>query len=474
MDDFAPLIERAFSIEVSEQSYEIEEIEGTIPDFIRGTYYLNGPARFSRGDFKYKHWLDGDGMVCALRFDGGRPYFTNRFVRSTKFAEEQRAGRPLFRTFGTAFEGDRLKRGLMLESPVNVSVFPYQQKLLAFGEQGLPVELDPVTLETLGVFDFAGALNEVTPFAGHPKLDCSTGEFFNFGVAFSDADPCLNFYRFSCAGKHHRKRIPLDYPCSIHDFGLSEHYAVFYLSPYLLNTAALIREGRSLLDSLNWEPERGSRLLIVGRDSGEVVASVFVGNRYCLHLMNCFQEGGRLIVDVIELERPVYDQYQPLPNLFTDVGAGRPVRFALETQSWQLADRIEIDYQLAPDFPSIDQRQSSKDYRDFWMLGISKAGKRGRKFFDQLVHANWNERTVSDIYKAPAGHYLSGEPIFIGDPRDVRSGVVICQSFDAERVESGFAIFDAFNVGRGPVATLRLKHPMPFGFHACFWPKVTA
>ena len=55
MDDFAPLIERAFSLEVSEQSYEIEEVEGTIPDFIRGTYYLNGPARFSRGDFKYKH-----------------------------------------------------------------------------------------------------------------------------------------------------------------------------------------------------------------------------------------------------------------------------------------------------------------------------------------------------------------------------------------------------------------------------------
>ena len=151
MDDFAPLIERAFSLEVSESSYEIEEVEGTIPDFIRGTYYLNGPARFSRGDFKYKHWLDGDGMVCALRFDGGRPYFTNRFVRSTKFAEEKRAGRPLFRTFGTAFEGDRLKRGLMLESPVNVSVFPYQQTLLAFGEQGLPVELlrlPVVALET--------------------------------------------------------------------------------------------------------------------------------------------------------------------------------------------------------------------------------------------------------------------------------------------------------------------------------------
>ena len=271
-----------------------------------------------------------------------------------------------------------------------------------------------------------------------------------------------------------RKRIPLDYPCSIHDFGLSEHYAVFYLSPYLLNTAALIREGRSLLDSLNWEPERGSRLLIVGRDSGEVVASVFVGNRYCLHLMNCFQEGGRLIVDVIDLERPIYNQYQPLPNLFMDVCAGRPVRLVIDAQSWRLSDQKEIDYQCAPDFPTIDQRKLGSNYRDFWMLGISKTGKRGRKFFDQLVHADWNERSARDVYQAPSLNYLSGEPIYIGDPRNAGDGAVICQLFDADRVASGFAIFDAFNVARGPVATLRLKHPMPFGFHASFWPKVTA
>ena len=140
MDDFAPLIERAFCLEVNERSYSIENIDGTVPPFIQGTYYLNGPARFSRSGLNYLHWLDGDGMICALHFAGGVPHFTNRFVRSAKFVAEEQAGRPLFRAFGTTFEGDRLKRGLMLESPVNVSVYPYAGTLLAFGEQGLPVE----------------------------------------------------------------------------------------------------------------------------------------------------------------------------------------------------------------------------------------------------------------------------------------------------------------------------------------------
>ena len=64
--------------------------------------------------------------------------------------------------------------------------------------------------------------------------------------------------------------------------------------------------------------------------------------------------------------------------------------------------------------------------------------------------------------------WQSGRGVYAGN------GAVICQLFDADRVASSFAIFDAFNIARGPVATLRLKHPMPFGFHACFWPKVTA
>jgi carotenoid cleavage dioxygenase-like enzyme len=45
---------------------------------------------------------------------------------------------------------------------------------------------------------------------------------------------------------------------------------------------------------------------------------------------------------------------------------------------------------------------------------------------------------------------------------------VICQDFDAARRESFFAVFDASNVVRGPMARLRLSQPIPFGFHASF------
>jgi carotenoid cleavage dioxygenase-like enzyme len=200
--------------------------------------------------------------------------------------------------------------------------------------------------------------------------------------AFSAAQPCLNVYEFEAGGRlASRRRIVLDAPCSVHDFAITSRYAVFYVSPYLLDLASLLGEGRTTMESLRWQPDLGSRLLVVARDSGT-------------------------------------------------------------------PDRV------------------GRSYHEFWMLGISRAGRPGRKFFDQLVHCDWRDGTV-DVYQAPAGHYLGGEPVFIpaSPGEEAAAGVVICQDFDAARRESAFA---AAHVGRGPLALVRLPRPIPFGFHASF------
>jgi all-trans-8'-apo-beta-carotenal 15,15'-oxygenase len=407
-------------------------------------------------------------MVCALRFGEGGAHLTARYVRGSRLAEEEAAGRAIYRSFGTAFPGDRLARGIALESPLNVSVYPYGGSLLAFGEQGLPWELDPETLETRGPFTFGGALNPVSPFAAHPKIDPRTGELFNFGVSFAAAQPVLNLYRFDPEGRPvYRRRLPVDMPVSLHDFCLSERHAVFHLGPYLLDMAAL-GAGGSLMDALRWEPERGSRLLIVDRESGEAVATVPVGNRYVLHGINAFEEGARLTVDVVELDRPVYDQYE-LEDMFVDVAPGRPVRFVIELPAGALLETREIAYDRAPDFPAIHPDLVGRPYEDLWMLGISKAGQPGRKFFDQVVHLSWAHPERAGVWQAPPGWYLGGEPAYAPDPEG-EGGAVICQRFDAEKGESAFLVFNAFDLPAGPRAVIALDAPVHLGFHAVFEP----
>ncbi len=389
--DHVPGLERLFAEPPAEGSYRLDRVEGEVPSFVRGTYLLNGPARFGRGGIAYRHWLDGDGMVCALTFDGDGVRFTNRFVRSAKWREEEAAGRALYRTFGTAFAGDRLVRGIALASPVNVSVYPLCGRLLAFGEQGLPYELDPADLATRGEFTFGRRLNAISPFSAHPHLDRHSGEVFNFGVSFAADRPLLHVYRFTAAGDMvYRRRHDLDAPRSVHDFGLAARHAVFYLSPYVLDVRGLAGGERTLLECLDWRPELGARLLVVERESGDAVASVPIGERYCLHLVNAFEDAaGRLVVDVLELEEPVYPDYLGLPDLFVRVRPGRPVRRVLDLDRGAVVERREVDYDRACDFPSLDPRTAQRPYDEFWMLGISATGRPGRKFFDELVHVRW-------------------------------------------------------------------------------------
>jgi all-trans-8'-apo-beta-carotenal 15,15'-oxygenase len=467
--DFSPGIEKMFSLRPSESSYLIHDIEGQVPSFIAGRYYLNGPALFSQSGLEYRHWLDGDGMVYSLRFEEQGVRFTNRFVRTTKFKAEREMGRPLFRTFGTAFPGDMLRRGIALESPGNISVYPFRERLLALGEQALPWELKSETLETVGECSFGGALSEISPFSAHPKFDPSSGEMFNFGIFFSGKAASLTVYCFDGGGNLRlRRRQQLLYPGSIHDFGLTANYAVFYLSPYILDVDALVRGGNSVMESLHWEPWRGSQLLIVSRRSGNQVASVPIGERYSLHTINCFEQEDHLVADVIEFDRPVYDQYCPLPQLFTNVPLGRPARLVVDLKTSQLISRHELDYHMSPDFPAIDPRCSACPYSDCWMLGLSAVGHRGRKFFDQLVHARWNEAKLIDVYQAAHGHYLGGEPVFIPEGSGSQHGAIMCQEFDAEHVRSSFLIFNASDIANGPIARLRLKEPIHLAFHACF------
>ena len=66
-------------------------------------------------------------------------------------------------------------------------------KLFASKEDGLPYEIDPETLETLGRYDWDGRLKTQTVTA-HPKVDPETGELLFFGYeAAGDATRDISF-----------------------------------------------------------------------------------------------------------------------------------------------------------------------------------------------------------------------------------------------------------------------------------------
>ncbi|MEL7059380.1 MAG: carotenoid oxygenase family protein [Acidobacteriota bacterium] len=477
--DHAPGLDRAFRFDVRETSGESLAVEGELPAFVRGSYYLNGPGRFERGGRKAEHWLDGDGLVTALHFDDGGVRFAQRFVKTAKLEADEAAGTLVHRGFGTRFEDDQLLHGIALEPPVNVSAYAWAGRLLAFGEQSLPYELDPETLETRELFTFGGRLNALSPLAAHPHVDPRREEMVDFGISFSPTRPNLQIYRFGADGSLlSRRRLPLEHPVSVHDFSLSARHATFYLAPYVLDAAALARDGRTMLEALAWRPELGSRLWILEHPSGDPIGSVEVDTGYCLHLINSFEqagEGGReqLVVDLLEMDRPVYDQYV-LDRFFHDARGARPTRFTIDLETLELVATQRLDLHWLADFPAIDPRHVGAATDRFWMLAISKSAEPGRKFFDLLVAADWAHGGAREMYRAERGRFLGGEPVFLPDPAADGAGAILCQELEPATERSAFLLFDATAVAAGPIARLPLPTPIPFGFHASFEPTVPA
>src|SRR5262249_6596146 len=132
--DYAPLLEKCFQFDAVERDTGLS-VSGELPEWLRGSYYIISPARFEPG----AQWTDGDGMVSRLEFTEDGVEFTSRFV----------AGQP---------------------SPNSV-IHWYAGRLLAFGDRGVPTELNPVSLQTIGPYDFSGAVDHAARLSCHPKID---------------------------------------------------------------------------------------------------------------------------------------------------------------------------------------------------------------------------------------------------------------------------------------------------------------
>ena len=61
-----------------EITVDLTDIEGEIPRDLHGMHVRNGPNRQFAAPGRY-HWFDGDGMLHALRFEGGRVQYQNRW-----------------------------------------------------------------------------------------------------------------------------------------------------------------------------------------------------------------------------------------------------------------------------------------------------------------------------------------------------------------------------------------------------------
>ena len=77
-------------------AYDLDVVAGEIPKDLSGVYLRNTEnPLFDALSGRY-HPFDGDGMIHAIRFEGGNASYRNRFVQTAGLREELAAKEPLW------------------------------------------------------------------------------------------------------------------------------------------------------------------------------------------------------------------------------------------------------------------------------------------------------------------------------------------------------------------------------------------
>ncbi len=447
--------------------YDLECIQGEVPPQLEGTFFRvqldpQYPAR--NGDDMPFNW---DGMITSFRFSGGHVDFRSRYVRTPRFVAERAARQALFGSYRNPYTDDPRVAGIV-RGLANTNVYFHAGRLLASKEDSHPIEIDPDTLETVGVFDWDGAVTSLTATA-HPKVDPATGELVFFGYAAKgESTPDIAYYEADASGKvtHEAWLLP-PYPAMIHDWAVTEHFVVFPLTPLVMDHDRLKAGGSPFV----WDGSRDACLGVLPRKGGpDEIRWYRNSNRFASHVMNGFDDGRLVHVDTPVGTTSAFPFFPDVTGKPFDPTATRAYlsRWTVDTEGGESFEEARL-VGAPGEFPRIDDRFATKPY-GFGLMSLTDVPGDDRfpppNGAYRFVAAVAPETGRVDVYY-PGDRCAPQEPCFVPRRPGAKEGdgyaLVVVGRLDEMR--SDLIVLDTTDLGAGPVATLALPFRLRYGLH---------
>lgn len=458
---------------LEERDVQNLEIRGSLPDDISGSFYRCGPDPHYPPKLGDDVYINGDGMLGKFSFDSGRVDYRAKYVKTEKFAVEDKAGRSLFGAYRNPFTDDESVAG-MDRTTANTAALYHAGKLFALKEDGLPYELDEYSLATLGRSDFGGKLRSQTVTA-HPKLDPETGEWVFFGYeADGLASPEVAYCVANRDGElTHEEWFTAPYAAMQHDFAVTRDYVVFMIFPTTTDVERMKHGG----DHWCWEENLDSWFGVMPR-SGSTSEIRWIKHPAIssFHIANAFNEGRRIVIDLCVSKRNGFPYIKDIDD--------KPV--AME-EVMPFLSRLSIDLdasdedaigmqQLSPipgELPVIDRRKNMSVHERVYYSGITDevplcmAGPVGPGS-NILVSVNTVSGELTTLFLGPNRTFQ--EPQYV--PSEVNEGgylLVVVDHHDTD--DARVAVLDAQAIEKGPLAEIVVPFRLRSTFHGCWVPQ---
>ena len=425
-------------------------VTGTIPQALQGRYLKMG-ANPARPDPAGHHWFLGDGMVHGIALRDGRAlWYRNRWVRSHIAAAA--LGRP-------AAPGPRRGRN----DTVNTNVVDIGGRAFAVVEAGsFPVELSP-TLEEQCYTAFGGTLGG--SFSGHPHRDPLTGEHHAIAYDANVWDAVRHVVVSADGAVVRDVAIPVRHGPCIHDCALTARFAVVLDLPVTFSMRAVLR---GHVFPFRWNPAHPARVgLLPRRSAADAVIWCDVDPCFVFHVANAFDRAdGTVVMDVIAY-----------PTMFAPASAaggldalGRLERWTVDPATRRVARQVLDD--TPQEFPRMDERRFGQEYRALYTVSVPPDGN------PQLAGATRLHKhdlhTGGRLTHEFGDGHVPGEFVFVPAHADAAEdeGWLMGLVVNVADETTDLAILDARAFEAAPVATVRLPHRVPPGFHGNWFPDV--
>lgn len=442
-------------------------VEGSLPNWLTGSLVRNGPGAFDLGGASVDHWFDGLAMLHRYTLDGPADAvaYRNRFLRSDAYDRAQ-AGEF---TGGFATGGAGLLArlwSLVVADPydnANVIVERVGDDYLAMTETPRRVRLDLTTLDTLGHARYEGPEPRGQLACAHVSRD-PDGTVVNVETAFGRTS---HYHVFEAPAPDERRpvaAVPVSDPAYLHDFAATPSYVVLAEFPFVLNPVDLFRPGRAgFVDRFRWEPDRGTRIRVVERATGDVVVDATAPPAFGFHHANAYEADDEVVVDVetVPDATPIRDlDLAALRAGDLDALGGRLDRYRVDLQAGTVAvDRL---YDGATALPTVSPAVEGREHRYVY----AQHGDQPLTEWPREVVKIDVETGTTTTFAADA--FLS-EPVFVPRPDGDREddGVVLTVALDRTAGHSTLLVLDAdlTELARAP-----LPHAVPFDFHGRWFP----
>ncbi|ARN75166.1 carotenoid oxygenase family protein [Oceanicoccus sagamiensis] len=472
-----------FEAQEQEFDYWVEDIEGKVPEDLTGTFFRNGPGRLKIGDEEFLNWFDGDGMVGRTTFVDGKVHFANKFIRTPKYVDETAAGKMLYRGFGGAPKGNFFKRFAPPANPANTGLILHNDKFLALNEGGRPYQVDPASLDTVGEYTYDDSLGKANVFSAHGKINPKTGYYYNFGICFDVSlkglKPGFELYKIDPKGQMVQRQVfELDFIPLLHDFALTENYAVFVQSSVSLhgNLFMTMLKNESMADLMKFDKSLANKIIIIDLHTLQRVDSIEIDPVSCLHFGNAYEKNGEIHFDMMETKDGAYptpeNPTEPM-NIFSDdvnfrAGAARYKRFIVNLKSRQVQSEY-INDALEGEFPQWDWRRTTTENR--YAVATAYTGEGPRTYFGAVQKI---DRLTGKVETHDFGSYrFNGEPLMVAKPGSTSEDefYVMVYVYNGNTNKTEVVLIDSQNFSE-PMATIKLDFHMPQGFHGMYTPKV--